>query len=137
MSNETTPRPAREGLRPIFSPESVAVIGASRERDSIGFAILHNLVLEELAGALYPINPHAESIHSLKCYPSVLDVPDPVDLAIVSVPKKIVPTVVKECLEKGVQGLVVITAGFSETGEAGEARGAGDPGPDAGARACG
>jgi acetyl coenzyme A synthetase (ADP forming)-like protein len=121
---EQSPRPhapAREGLRPIFSPESVAVIGASRERDSIGFAIVHNLVSAELAGALYPVNPHAGSIHSLKCYPSVLDVPDPVDLAIVSVPKKLVRKVVEECLEKGVQGLVVITAGFSETGEEGAA----------------
>lgn len=114
-------RPAREGLRPIFSPESVAVIGASRERDSIGFALLHNLVTQELAGALYPVNPHAESIHSLKAYPSVLDIPDPVDLAIVSVPKKAVRKVVEECLEKGVQGLVVITAGFSETGGEGKA----------------
>jgi acetate---CoA ligase (ADP-forming) len=124
IRDEQPPRPrlpAREGLRPIFSPESVAVIGASRERDSIGFALLHNLVTEELAGALYPVNPHAGSIHSLKCYPSVLDVPDRVDLAIVSVPKKVVKTVVEECLEKGVQGLVVITAGFSETGEEGAA----------------
>jgi acyl-CoA synthetase (NDP forming) len=99
---EQSPRPhapAREGLRPIFSPESVAVIGASRERDSIGFAIVHNLVSAELAGALYPVNPHAGSIHSLKCYPSVLDVPDPVDLAIVSVPKMLVRKVVEECLE--------------------------------------
>ena len=121
LTSEQPLRPAREGLRPIFSPASVAVIGASRERDSIGFALLHNLVSEELAGALYPVNPYAESIHSLKAYPSVLDIPDPVDLAIVSVPKKVVRKVVEECLEKGVQGLVVITAGFSETGGEGKA----------------
>ena len=108
-------------LDPIFSPRSVAVVGASRDRGSIGFAILHNLVLAELGGAIYPVNPHAAAVHSLKCYPSISAVPDPVDLAVVAVPKRAVRGVVEEALAKGVGGLVVITAGFSETGPEGAA----------------
>jgi len=106
-------------LDPIFSPASVAVIGASRNRDSIGFALVHNLVLAEFGGTIYPINPKASSVHSLKAYPSVLDVPDPIDLAVIAVPRDAVPGVVDECLEKGVRGLVTITAGFAETGPEG------------------
>lgn len=117
----TTSRDAREGLAPIFSPRTVAVVGASRSRDSIGFALLHNLVVQEFAGAIFPVNPYAESIHSLKAYPTVSAIPDPVDLAVVAVPRDAVRGVVEECLAEGVQGLVVITAGFAETGEEGAA----------------
>ncbi len=112
--SETTP-----DLDPIFSPHSIAVIGASRRRDSIGFALLHNLVMEEFEGAIYPVNPSASSIHSLKAYPSLGAIPDPVDLAIVAVPRDAVRGVIEECLAKKVGGLVVISAGFSETGPAG------------------
>ena len=108
-------------LDPIFSPRSIAVIGASREKGSIGFALLHNLVMQEFNGTIFPVNPHANVIHSLKAYPHVSAVPDDVDLAVVMVPSRIVPQVVDECLEKGVRGFVVITAGFGETGEAGAA----------------
>jgi acetyl coenzyme A synthetase (ADP forming)-like protein len=100
----------------------VAVIGASRRRDSIGFALLHNLVIEEFEGAIYPVNPSASSIHSLKAYPSIGAIPDPVDLAIIVVPRGAVKGAIEECLAKQVRGLVVITAGFSETGPEGAAR---------------
>ncbi len=106
-------------LNAIFSPRSVAVIGASRNRNSLGFALLHNLVFGQFNGAIFPVNPHAGAIHSLKAYPTVGDIPDPVDLAVVMVPRKLVLGVVEECLEKGVRGLVVITAGYSETGAEG------------------
>ena len=108
-------------LDAIFSPRSVAVVGASRRRDSLGFSLLHNLVVNELNGAIFPVNPQARAIHSLKCYPSVAAIPDPVDLAVIMVPRDLVQGVVEECLAKGVGGLVVITAGFSETGEEGAA----------------
>jgi acetyl coenzyme A synthetase (ADP forming)-like protein len=108
-------------LDSIFSPRSVAVIGASRRRDSLGFRLLHNLVTNEFSGAIFPVNPQAHAIHSLKCYPSVAAIPDPVDLAVIMVPRDLVQGVVEECLAKGVGGLVVITAGFSETGEEGAA----------------
>jgi acetyl coenzyme A synthetase (ADP forming)-like protein len=113
---------ARRGLDAIFAPRSIAVIGASRRRDSIGFALLHNLVVNQFEGAIFPVNPHARSIHSLRCYASVADIPDPIDLAVVMVPREAVQEVVEQCLARGVRGLVVITAGFGETGPSGAAR---------------
>jgi acetyl coenzyme A synthetase (ADP forming)-like protein len=110
------------GLAAIFAPRSIAVIGASRRRDSIGYALLHNLVANRFEGVIFPVNPHARAIHSLRCYPSLAAVPDPVDLAVVMVPRDGVQEVVEECLARGVRGLVVITAGFGETGAAGAAR---------------
>jgi acetyl coenzyme A synthetase (ADP forming)-like protein len=109
-------------LDPIFSPTSIAVVGASRRRESLGFSLLHNLVVNEFNGAIYPVNPEAKAIHSLKCYPNVQAIPDPVDLAVILVPRQIVQGVVEQCLAKGVKGLIVITAGFSETGEEGTER---------------
>jgi acyl-CoA synthetase (NDP forming) len=108
-----------QSLEPIFSPRSVAVIGASRNRNSLGFALVHNLVFGQFNGAIFPVNPHASNIHSLKAYKSVGDIPDPVDLAVVMVPRPLVPGVIDDCLEKGIKGLVVITAGYSETGAEG------------------
>jgi acetate---CoA ligase (ADP-forming) len=109
-------------LDAIFAPRTVAVVGASRRRDSIGFALLHNLVANQFEGAIFPVNPHARSIHSLRCYPSVAEIPDPIDLAVVMVPRDAVQAVVEQCLARGVGGLVVITAGFGETGPEGAAR---------------
>jgi acetate---CoA ligase (ADP-forming) len=106
-------------LLPIFSPRSVAVVGASRSRTSIGWAIVHNLVAGQFTGAIYPVNPHASSIHSLKCYPVLAAIPDPIDLAMVVVPPALVERVVEEGLACGVRGFVVITAGFGETSEEG------------------
>ncbi len=68
-------------LDPIFRPRSVAVVGASRSRDSIGWLIVHNLLSAQFAGAIFPVNPKADAVHSLKCYPSLAAIPDPVDLA--------------------------------------------------------
>jgi acetyl coenzyme A synthetase (ADP forming)-like protein len=112
---------ANTSLDPIFSPRSVAVIGASRKRGSIGFSLLHNLILQEFQGAIYPVNPHAEVVHSLKAYPSIGAIADPIDLAVIMVPKPYVARIVDECVEKGVRGIVVITAGFAESGEEGAA----------------
>jgi len=108
-------------LQSIFSPRSVAVVGASRSRESIGWAIVHNLVASQFAGTIFPVNPKAESIHSLKCYPTLAAIPDPVDLAMVVVPRPLVEPIVDEGLACGVRGFVVITAGFGETGEEGRA----------------
>ncbi|HEX6202752.1 MAG TPA: CoA-binding protein, partial [Thermoanaerobaculia bacterium] len=116
------PPARRRSLDPVFSPRSVAVVGASRRRDSIGFALLHNLVMSQFGGALYPVNPGATSIHSLKCYPSLSAIPDPVDLAVIAVPREAVQAVVEEAVARGVRGLVVITAGFAEVGEEGARR---------------
>ncbi|HTH63533.1 MAG TPA: acetate--CoA ligase family protein [Gemmatimonadales bacterium] len=108
-------------LDPILKPRSVAVIGASRRADTIGHEILANIVKYGFTGAVYPVNPKAASIHSIKAYPSVGDIPDAVDLAVIVVPKEHVLAVAESCGKKGVRGLVVISAGFKEVGEAGAA----------------
>ncbi|MEK6912160.1 MAG: acetate--CoA ligase family protein, partial [Candidatus Thermoplasmatota archaeon] len=109
-------------LEPIFNPRSIAVIGASRHRGKVGYAIMRNLIMNEYQGKLFPVNPKADSVWGIKAYPSVLDIPDPVDLAIIMIPADLVEGVVEECGKKGVRGLVVITAGFREIGPVGEAR---------------
>ena len=106
-------------LDPIFRPRSIAVVGASRKKGSIGRELLHNLIEYEFNGKVFPVNPGADVIHSIKCFPRVSDIPDPVDLAIVVVPRDAVLATVDDCGEKGVKGLVVITAGFKEVGGAG------------------
>ena len=100
----------------LFRPESIAVVGASRRKGSLGWQILHNLILFEFQGKLFPVNPGAEVIHSMKCYPSVSAIEDDVDLAILIVPSKLVIATAEECGKKGVGGLVVISAGFNEIG---------------------
>lgn len=109
-------------LDPIFSPKTVAVIGASRHKGKVGYAILHNLIANDYQGTIYPVNPNAESVHSIRAYASVLDVPGPVDLAILCIPADAVLDAIEECGRKGVKGLVVITAGFREIGGIGEER---------------
>jgi len=110
-----------EGLDAVFRPRSIAVVGASTRAHSIGGNLLSNLFRSGFTGKIFPINPHASVLHSFKCYPSVLAVPDAIDCAIVSVPKQHVLGVVSECARKGVRGLVVITAGFKEVGPEGAA----------------
>lgn len=110
------------GLDAILRPRNVAVIGASRSPDAIGHQILSNLVRHGFTGAVYPINPKADSIHSIRAYPRIADVPDPVDLAVIAVPAERVVAAAEECAAAGVRGLVVISAGFRETGRQGEER---------------
>jgi acetyl coenzyme A synthetase (ADP forming)-like protein len=101
---------------PILRPRSIAVIGASRTPKTIGWQVLDNLLRFSFNGPLYPVNPKADVIHSIRAYASVGAIPDPVDLAIIVVPKQLVLGVAEECGRKGVKGLVVITAGFAEVG---------------------
>jgi acetyl coenzyme A synthetase (ADP forming)-like protein len=103
-------------LKPLFRPESIAVIGASRRPGTIGHQIIANLLDHGFTGVVYPVNPNARAVHSIPAYPSVSAIPDAVDLAVIAVPKEIVSRVVDECGEKGVPALVVITAGFREVG---------------------
>src|SRR5437870_12896480 len=109
----------RSGLDAIFSPSSIAIVGASRHRGKIGYEILHNLVVNEYQGTVYPVNPKATSIHGVRAYPSVLEIPDRVDLAIITVPADVALEAVEDCGKKGVRGLVVITAGSLEVGDVG------------------
>jgi acetyl coenzyme A synthetase (ADP forming)-like protein len=106
-------------LDPIFKPQSIAIVGASRKPGSIGRELMHNLIEYNFHGKVFPVNPKADYIHSIKAFPTVSAIPDPVDLAIIVVPRDGVLSVVDDCAKKGVKGLVVITAGFAETGEEG------------------
>jgi acetyl coenzyme A synthetase (ADP forming)-like protein len=108
-------------LRWFFKPASVAVIGASRDPTSIGYRILQALVSNRFQGPVYPVNAKAGVVGSMRAYPSIVQVPEAVDLAIVSVPRDAVLEVVDECAKRGVKALVVITAGFAETDESGRA----------------
>jgi len=119
MKKHRTDQPRASSLDAIFRPRSVAVIGASRKRQTIGREILANLVEYGFNGPVYPVNPQADSIHSIRCYRTIADVPGLVDLAIVTVAKDQVLDVVAACGKKGVRGLIVITAGFKEVGKEG------------------
>lgn len=108
-------------LRPFFCPNAVAVVGASRNPSSIGYRILEQLVQNRFEGPVYPVNPKAKVVGCIRTYPTVRDIPDPVDLAIISVPRDLVLGVVDDCAARGVRAIVVITAGFSEVNAEGRA----------------
>jgi acetyl coenzyme A synthetase (ADP forming)-like protein len=118
----TLEAPAPSGLDAIFRPRSVAVIGASRRPGSIGAAIFHNLLEHGFAGPVYPVNPSARVVQSVLAYPSVGEIPGDVDLAVIAIPARDTLAAVEECGKKGVRGVVVITAGFKETGPEGAER---------------
>ncbi|MEJ7633476.1 GNAT family N-acetyltransferase [Aeromicrobium sp.] len=106
----------------IFRARSIAVIGASRRQDSIGQAMVRNLVLGDFSGSVYAVNSQAEAVSGLPAYKTVQDIPGDVDVAIVAVPADSVNDVVLDCAAKGVHGLIVISAGFAEEGPEGRQR---------------
>ncbi len=113
---------ASEAVRRLLSPRSVAVIGASRTAGTIGNELLRNLQGAGFEGPIFPVHPEADHVGSIKAVPSILDIVDDVDLAIVVVPADAVPQVVEECGRKQVYGVVVLSAGFAEEGPEGAAR---------------
>ena len=115
-AEEHEKRATAASITPLFYPYSIAVIGASRDSASIGGRLMANLLSGDFTGPVYPVNPKAEVVRSMLAYKSVLDCPTVVDLAFVVVPAKHVIPVVEQCAAKGVKGVVVISAGFSETG---------------------
>ncbi len=106
----------------FFKAHSVAVVGASRHRDTVGSTLVRNLVTGDFQGRLYVVNPAAESVAGMPAYAAVSDIPDPVDIAIVAVPADAVADVAIDCANKGVHGIVVVSAGFAETGDEGRRR---------------
>jgi len=106
----------QENIRFIFSPKTVAVIGASTRENTIGRAIFANILFSGYTGIVYPVNPKARGILGVRAYHSVCDIPGEVELAIIIVPSVVVPTVMEECGEKGIKAAVIITAGFKEIG---------------------
>ncbi|MDF1514019.1 MAG: acetate--CoA ligase [Anaerolineae bacterium] len=109
-------------LESFFSPESVAIIGASTDPDKLGYAVLENIIQAGYKGAVYPVNPKGGEILELQTYPSVLDIPGSVDLAVIVIPYRFVPNVLEECGKKGISAVVIISAGFREAGREGYER---------------
>jgi succinyl-CoA synthetase alpha subunit/RimJ/RimL family protein N-acetyltransferase len=113
---------ASAAVRHFLRPRSVVVIGASRNRGTVGGEIFHNLLETGFTGVVYPVNPAADVVQSVRAYPSITEVPGEIDLAIVAVPSAAVADVARECAAKGVRSLVVVSAGFAEVGKEGKAR---------------
>ena len=110
-----------EDLKPLFLPESIAIIGASNTLGKWGNMMVTRPVQSGYRGRIYPVNPKESNIYGLKSYPRILDIPDAVDLAIFTIPAVMVPDAMKDCVKKGVKAGVIISAGFAETGKKGEA----------------
>ena len=109
----------RNPLDAIFAPKSVAVIGATEREGSVGRTIVWNLLSSTFGGVIFPINPKRPSILGIKAYPSISEVPDQVDLAVIVTPAPTVPAIISECVDMGVRGAIIISAGFKETGPEG------------------
>ncbi len=112
-------RQERQPLDAIFSPKTVAVIGATETAGSVGRVVLWNLVSNPFGGTVFPVNPKRPSVLGIKAYPSVADVPAKLDLAVICTPAASAPQLVQECADAGVKGLIVISAGFKELGAPG------------------
>src|ERR1035437_8007540 len=110
---------SRRPLSPIFSPKSVAVIGATEKPGSVGRNILENLTKGGFPGVIYPVNPKRDTVLGVKAYPSITAVPEKPDLAVIITPPATVPGIVRDCGKAGVKGVVIISAGFKESGPVG------------------
>jgi acetyl coenzyme A synthetase (ADP forming)-like protein len=108
-------------LESFFNPQSIAIVGASRQKSKVGYEILANTVKAGYKGGIFPVNPNTDTIEGLKCYPDLESIPDTPDLVIIVVPAKIVPPVMQQCAKVGVKSVIIITAGFREVGEEGRA----------------
>ena len=117
--DEREERAASAALRKLLEPASVAVIGASRRRGTVGGELFHNLLAGGFTGPVYPVNPQAASVQSVAAYARVNDIPGPVDLAVLAVPADRVVEVARGCAAKGVGALIVVSAGFAESGPQG------------------
>jgi acetyltransferase len=112
-------RRRHQPLDVFFRPKSVAVIGATETPGTVGRTVLWNLVTSPFGGTVYPVNPKRPSVLGVKAYASISDIPEPVDLAVIITPPPSVPGLIRECGENGVQGAIVISAGFKEIGAEG------------------
>jgi acetyltransferase len=106
-------------LNAIFSPKNVAVIGATETANSVGRTLMWNLISNPFGGAVFPVNPNRASVLGVKSYPDIASVPEQVDLAVIVTPAFTVPRIISECVDAGVRGAIIISAGFKETGPEG------------------
>lgn len=116
MNNANERKDHMNSLDAIFSPKSVAVLGASTTPGKVGHDIFANILKGGYQGVLYPVNPSTKSVLSVRAYPTITDIPDEVDLAFIILPPQIALDVVESSIEKGVKGIVIVSAGFREVG---------------------
>ncbi|MBE9189787.1 bifunctional acetate--CoA ligase family protein/GNAT family N-acetyltransferase [Gloeocapsopsis crepidinum LEGE 06123] len=109
----------RQPLNAIFAPQTVAVIGASDQANSVGRTILWNLISHPFGGTVFPVNPKRHSVLGIKTYATVKDIPESIDLAIIATPASTVPDIIAECVDAGVEGAIIVSAGFREIGTVG------------------
>ena len=109
-------------LEGFFKPNAVAIVGASTKPGKLGYSVLANVIESGYKGNIYPINPGATQIYGYQCYPSVLDLPETPDLAVIVIPYNTVPAALRECGEKGIKSVVIISAGFREASVEGAER---------------
>ncbi|MBT9150780.1 MAG: Succinate--CoA ligase (ADP-forming) subunit alpha [candidate division WS2 bacterium] len=100
----------------FFNPKSVAVIGVSRKPNKVGYVVFRNIIQYGFQGKVFPVNPKADEILGYKCFPDIIHIKEDIDLAVIVIPAKFVPSTIDECGKKGVKGVIVISAGFKETG---------------------
>ena len=118
---DTNPIQRRHPLDAIFAPRNVAVIGATEKEDSVGRTLLWNLITNPFGGTVFPVNPKRSNIMGIRAYPSIADVPDQIDLAVIVTPAPTVPSLIEECVQAGAKGAIIISAGFKEIGPEGVA----------------
>ncbi|MHA1991206.1 MAG: acetate--CoA ligase alpha subunit [Candidatus Hodarchaeales archaeon] len=106
-------------LENFFHPNAIAIVGASRHPGSVGYSIVNNILSDNFSGSVYPVNPKADLIQGIKCYKSLSEIDDVIDLAVVAVPARIVNIILEEAGKIGVKSAIIITAGFREVGDAG------------------
>ncbi|MFQ5630111.1 MAG: bifunctional acetate--CoA ligase family protein/GNAT family N-acetyltransferase, partial [bacterium] len=117
-TKQNTPPAKRQPLSAIFSPQNIAVIGATEKQDSVGCRVMQNLI-KSFQGTIIPINPKRKTVFDLEALPTIAESPSPVDLAIIVTPAPTVPNIIRECSLAGVKGAIIITAGFKEAGPGG------------------
>ncbi|MDX9848996.1 MAG: acetate--CoA ligase family protein [Anaerolineaceae bacterium] len=108
-------------LKPFFDADGVAIIGATNKPNKLSYGIVKNLSLYGFKGGIYPVNPKVDNILGFRCYPDILSVPDPVDLAVIVLPAGIILPVIQDCEKRGIKAITVISGGFKELGPEGEA----------------
>jgi acetyltransferase len=109
----------KKALDVLFAPKNVAVIGATETPGTVGRTVLWNLISSPFGGPVFPVNPKRSSVLGVKAYPSIADVPEKVDLVVVTTPARSVPGIISDCVDVGVKGAIIISAGFKETGPEG------------------
>ncbi len=102
-------------LDAFFNPQTIAVIGVSRDPHKVGSVILSNVLQNQMGIRIYPVNPRLNEVAGLKCYPSIIDIPEKVDLAVISLPAAFVLDAIKECIKRETKAAIIISAGFGET----------------------